>query len=169
MMSHGERAGLIAVGGLGVGAALMFFFDPEMGHRRRARVRLAVARVAGGARSDEAIGARVRAVLARSVSYPRSITVTVANGHVVLGGPVIAREVEQLLRRVRRVGGVRSVRSRMDAHDWAADVPGLQGVAKRPRRMGGWELLERRWSTGAKLVGSAALGALALRGAHALR
>jgi hypothetical protein len=75
----------------------------------------------------------------------------------------------RLLRRVRRVRGVRSVRSRMDAHDWAADVPGLQGLAKRPRRMGGRGLLERRWTTGATLAGSAALGALALRRTHALR
>ena len=171
MLSEGEREGLVAAGGLALGATLMYFFDPGAGGRRRARVRAALAPGGSGTttRSDEAIGDRVRAIIARSVSYPRSITVDVENGHVLLGGPVIAREVEKLLERIRRVGGVRSVRSRMEAHDWAADVPGLQGVATRPRRMGGRELFEWGWPAGARIVGGAALSALAIRGVRALR
>ena len=167
MLSNGERDGLMLVGGLGLGAALMFFFDPSAGRRRRARARGSVSRVIERRSSDEAIGARVRSVLARSVSHPRSISVEVANGRVVLGGPVIAREVDRLLRRVRKLRGVRGVRSRLEAHDWAADVPGLQGVVERRRRRG-LGLIERGWPTGVKLVGGAALGALALRGARSL-
>jgi hypothetical protein len=147
----------------------MYFFDPRVGSGRRARVRRVLIGGTRGGRTDEAIGDRVRAILARSVSYPRSITLDVKNGHVLLGGPVIAREVEGLLARVRRVRGVRGVRSRMEAHDWAADVPGLQGAAKRPRRMGGRELLEWGWPTGARIVGGAALSALAIRGVRAIR
>jgi hypothetical protein len=199
MRSYERRDGLMLAGGLGLGAALMFFLDPSEGRRRRSRTLRAVVRsvgvagraaggstralrhrgrrVAAGVGSgrteaqppDEAIAAQVREVLARSVSFPGSITATVERGHVVLGGPVIAREVEGLLSRLRKVRGVRSVRSRMDAHDRAADVPGLQGVAERPRWRRGRELLESGWPTRITLVGGATLGALALRRARSLR
>ena len=180
MQQYEERDGLMLAGGLGLGAALMFFFDPNEGRRRRTRTRQAIARIVGVAAgvgstladvqpADDVIAARVRSVLDRSVSYPRSVTVTVEQGRVILSGPVIAREVEKLLSRVRKVRGVRSVRSQLDAHDWAADVPGLQGAATPPRRMRGRELLAHGWPTGLKLVGGAAIGAFALRRARSIR
>lgn len=164
-----KREALIAAGGIALGAGLMSIFDPSVGRRRRARLRRALRRIGGRRLADEAIGARVRSVLARSVSHPRAITVDVKQGRVVLGGQVIAREVDGLLRRVRKVRGVRGVRSRMEAHDWAADVPELQGVATRPRRLAGWDVLGWRWPAGAGVVGGTALGALAVRGVRALR
>ncbi|HET7623592.1 MAG TPA: BON domain-containing protein [Gemmatimonadaceae bacterium] len=169
MASNAKREALIAIGSVGLGASLMYIFDPGMGHPRRARLRRAVRRMGRRRLSDEAVEARVRLVLARSVSHPRAITVDVSQGRVVLSGSVIAREVDGLLRRVRRVRGVRGVRSSMDAHDWAADVPGLQGAAERPRRLAGWEVLGWRWPAGAGIVGGTALGALAVRGVRALR
>ncbi len=169
MSRNAEREGLLAAAAVGLGAGLMYFFHPGAGRRRRARTRRALARVGRRRLSDAALAERVERVLARSVSHPRSITVEVKQGRVVLGGPVIAREVDSLLRRVRRVRGVRGVRSRMDAHDWAADVPGLQGVAERPRRLAGWEVLDWRWPAGAGIVGGTALGALAVRGVRSLR
>lgn len=169
MVSNAGREALIVIGSVGLGAGLMYIFDPAAGRRRRARLRRALRQVGRQRLSDEAIDARVRSVLARSVSHPRAITVDVHQGRVVLGGPVIAREVDGLLRRVRRVRGVRGVRSSMEAHDWAADVPGLQGVAERPRRLAGWEVLGWRWPAGAGIVGGTALGALAVKGVRALR
>ena len=179
MQQYGERDSMMLAGGLGLGAALMFFFDPSEGRRRRAHTRQGITRIVGMAAgaatpaelqpADDVITARVRSVVERSVSYPRSVTVTVEQGRVILGGPVIAREVERLLSRVRKVRGVLSVRSQLDAHDWAADVPGLQGAATPPRRMGGREMLAHGWPTGLKLVGGAAIGALALRRARSLR
>lgn len=199
MRSYEERDGLVLAAGLGLGAALMYFLNPREGRGRRTRTRRAVGRAAGaagraarsGARelrqrggrvaagvglssgedrsSDEVIAERVRSVIARSVSYPGSITMTVEQGNVVLAGPVIAREVERLLSRLRKVRGVRSVRSRLEAHDWAADVPGLQGVAERPRRMRPRELLAHEWPTGLRVAGGLALGALAIRTARSLR
>jgi hypothetical protein len=169
MASNAKRDALIALGSMGLGAGLMYFFDPRAGRRRRARLRRNLERAGRRSLSDEAIAARVKSVLARSVSHPKAITVDVQQGRVVLGGPIIAREVDSLLRRVRRVRGVRGVRSSMDAHDWAADVPGLQGVAEHPRRMAGWEVLGWRWPAGAGIVGGTALGALAVKGVRALR
>ena len=169
MISNATREALGVIGGIGVGAGLMFVFDPSVGRRRRARLRRALRRAGRRILSDASIEARVRSVLARSVSHPGAVTVDVRQGRVVLGGQVIAREVDGLLRRVRRVRGVRGVRSRMAAHDWAADVPELQGVASRPRRLAGWEVLGWGWPAGAGIVGGTALGALAVRGARSLR
>ncbi len=169
MSRNAERDALLAAAGMGLGAGLMYLFDPSAGRRRRARARRALAHIGRRRLSDEAVAARVERVLARSVSHPGSITVAVKQGRVVLGGPVIAREVDGLLRRVRRVRGVRGVRSQMEAHDWAADVPGLQGAAERPRLLAGWEVLDWRWPAGAGIVGGTALGALAVRGVRALR
>ncbi len=169
MSRNAEREALLAAAGVGLGAGLMYFLDSGAGRRRRARARRALARIGRRRVSDEAVAARVRRVLARSVSFPCAIAVDVKQGRVVLEGPVIAREVDGLLRRVRRVRGVRGVRSRMAAHDWAADVPGLQGLARKPRRLAGWEVLGWRWPAGAGIVGGTALGALAMRGMRALR
>jgi hypothetical protein len=169
MVSNARREALIALGGIVLGAGLMAIVDPSMGRRRRERLRRVLRRVGRSRLSDEAIGARVGSVLARSVSHPSAITVDVRQGRVVLGGQVIAREVDGLLRRVRRVRGVRGVRSRMEAHDWAADVPELQGVATRPRRLAGWDVVGWPWPAGAGIVGGTALGALAVRGVRALR
>ncbi|HET7549688.1 MAG TPA: BON domain-containing protein [Gemmatimonadaceae bacterium] len=169
MRSITKREAVAAIGGMGVGAGLMFILDPSAGRKRRARLRRALRRAGRRILSDTVIEARVRSVLTRSVSHPRAITVDVKQGRVVLGGQVIAREVDGLLRRVRRIRGVRGVRSRMEAHDWAADVPELQGVASRPRRLAGWEVLGWRWPAGAGIVGGTALGALAVRGVRSLR
>jgi len=169
MASNARREALIVTGSIGLGAGLMYMLAPGAGRGRRARLRRALGRIGGWRLSDEVIESRVRSVLARSVSHPRAITVGVRQGRVVLGGPVIAREVDGLLRRIRRIPGVRGVRSRMEAHDWAADVAGLQGVAERPRRLAGWEEMGWRWPAGAALAGGAALGMLAARGVRSLR
>ncbi len=169
MISNARREAAILVAGIGLGASLMYLYDPRAGRLRRARTLRALERLGRRRSSDDVVESRVRSVLARSVSHPVAITVRVEQGRVTLGGPVIAREVDGLLRRLRRVRGVRGVRSEMDAHDWAADVPGLQGVAARPRRLGGWEVLGWRWPAGAGILGGTALGALAVRGARALR
>ncbi len=169
MTSKGRRDALMLVAGVGLGAGLMYFCDPRSGAERRGGARRALQRVGRHRSSDELVAARVRTVVARSVSHPAAIAVTVEQGRVTLGGSVIAREVDALLRRVRRVHGVIAVRSEMDAHDWAADVPGLQGIAERPRRLPGLEEMGWRWPAGAGIVGGTALGALAVRGVRALR
>lgn len=148
---------LLFVAGAAIGAGLMFLLDPDRGNRRRALARdkaLSAGRRAGdelgakarhlgnrarglvaSARSrfqaeeadDEVVEERVRADLGRVVSHPTSILVRVEHGVVTLGGPILVQEREALISAVRRVRGVRDVEDRLETHQSAAGVPGLQG------------------------------------------
>ena len=141
----------------GIGVALMYLFDPQMGKRRRALIRdqfvragnkagdtfsatqaevshrakgavmEARQRVSRGPISDEMLVERVRAQLGRASSHPRSIVVTAHDGIVTLSGPVLADEVVALLARVRSVPGVQDLDNQLEVHEQAGRVPGLQG------------------------------------------
>lgn len=147
-------------GGLGLGAALMYLFDPDKGRRRRALVRdravhvyhkaadglgYASRGVAQRARalsartrslltqswvSDEVLAERVRSKVGHVLFHPGSIEVSVKDGRVILAGPILAGEVEDLLARVSRVRGVTGIENRLDIHEEADGVPGLQGGIK---------------------------------------
>jgi uncharacterized membrane protein len=163
-----------------IGASAMYFLDPQSGRRRRARTRdqlvharrrLSEARsvtardlshraqgIAAGTRrlwraervSDDVLVGRVRSALGRTVSHPHAIEVAAGDGHVMLQGPVLAREVAPLLRAVRRVPGVRSVADHLTAHEEAGSVSSLQGGV--PRRGHRFELMQDNWSPAARLV-----------------
>jgi hypothetical protein len=126
------------VGGVGVGAGLMYVCDPEKGRRRRAllrdrtssilrearvnvgkksrdvrnRVRGLVAEVSTHFRCDavsnEVLEERVRSQMGRVVSEAGDIEVLANDGQVILRGVVPAGEVFERL--LRRVSGVRGVR-----------------------------------------------------------
>jgi uncharacterized membrane protein/osmotically-inducible protein OsmY len=147
----------VMLAGVGIGAGLMYFLDPERGRRRRARVRDriahtanlsadclgatgrdlahratgAAARVRGALRPDRAddivLIERVRAQLGRFVSHPHAIDVEAANGRVTLRGPILQGEVKRLIRAVERVRGVREVVNDLTEHPRAGNVPALQG------------------------------------------
>ena len=145
------------VGGLGVGAALMYLFDPERGNRRRALLRDKAFHVAHSAgekldvRSRDAanrlhgllartkslvtrervpdtlLAERVRSRIGHVVSHPGSIEVTVQDGRVTLVGPALTRELDPLLCEVERVRGVAGVENKLELHEEPGSVPGLQG------------------------------------------
>ena len=152
------RTGAMLLGGLGLGAALMYVLDPERGKRRRGLVRdkaLKAARKAGDTldarsrdlrnrargvsaglkaktRSEEVSDAvleeRVRAEIGRSVSSPGAIDVTAFEGVVTLSGAVLAREVDDLLSAARGVRGVEEVENRLQIYETPEAVPALQGT-----------------------------------------
>lgn len=112
----------IPLGGMAIGATLMYLLDPDQGRRRRALLRdqvisiatrvddavEAIARdlsnraqgLAAEARSmfveedvpDEVLLNRVRSEMGRAVSHPSAIEVTAEQGRVTLSGLVLADE-----------------------------------------------------------------------------
>lgn len=164
------RAGLVFAA---LGAAAVYLFDPQRGNRRRAvlrdkmvrfvkdtgdglartaeytrgRCRGLVAEATARLRSDDApdvvIAERVRSTLGRVVSHPRAIVVRCSEGIVTLAGPILAREVDDLLSAVRHVRGVRGIDNRLEVHR-RADVPALHGGS--PRHGPAHGIMEVNWS-----------------------
>lgn len=185
--------GLRLMSAAGLGAGLMYLFDPDRGKRRRALVANKVthaARVAGDQTgktgrdlrnhlqgvvatieslfqttedSDDVLQARVRSKLGRVVSHPSAIEVKALNGLIILSGPILAKEVHPLLDTVIRIHGVKNIENRLEAHEQAGDISALQGG--RPRRGQGFGPLKTNWSPTTRLVASAAGSALLVYGA----
>ena len=130
---------LAFIGGVGVGALIMYFLDPTAGDRRRAVARekvLKTGRQAGEAiegrtkdlanrargvaartrsrfesdtPSDGVLAQRVRTALGRIVSHPKLINIAARRGEVTLTGTVSEEEARALSEAVRRVRGVTDV------------------------------------------------------------
>jgi uncharacterized membrane protein len=192
MRSDTSDSGLGILGAFGMGVALMYFLDPGRGARRRALVRDKIVhglhktedaaettardlrnRAQGMAAEvrgrfdredvdDDVLIARVRAAMGRAVSHPSSIAVSVAGGRVTLSGPILAREADELLSSVRSVRGVEDVVDRLEVHERADDVPGLQGGTAR--RGDEFELFQENWTPAARVLVGATGGALAFAG-----
>lgn len=142
MRRHSEVAWGLC--GMGLGACLMYWFDPRQGRRRRALLRDQL--LAAGARldresrktwrnarnraygmfreaghlfqedhaTDEVLRERIRACLGRVVSHASDIQVAVRDGCATLSGPVAAEEVDDLLAAVAGVRSVRNVESQLE-------------------------------------------------------
>jgi len=76
---------------------------------------------------------RVRAQLGRAVSNPHAIQVGAREGRVVLSGPVLASEVDELIDAVSSVPGVTGVDDHLAVHPRAGSIPSLQGSGRRER------------------------------------
>ena len=176
-----------------LGAAAMYYLDPQRGRYRRALVRdglvhaklqaeheLGVVRrdarnrVAGmSARlrsmldtrqpDDSVLEARVRACLGRVVSHPGSVGVESQGGIVRLTGPILEDEVPLLIASVRRVHGVAGIRDDLEVHAEPGRVPGLQG--QPARRVGDRaEFMQANWAPATRAVGLLAGTMAALHG-----
>jgi hypothetical protein len=136
------------------GAAAAYFFDPDVGRRRRALVRdqlvhwytvlrqdlsaelrdvsnrargaAAAARRIGrpAPLTDDAIAGRIRTRL-RSLEQPAGIRVDVRDGRVHLAGPVLVRDAERVRRIVRRIPGALELMDELEVHAMP-DVPALR-------------------------------------------
>jgi uncharacterized membrane protein len=112
--------------------------------------------------SDDVLVARVRSKLGRIVSHPSSIEVAANQGRVVLSGPILAHEVNDLLACMRGVPGVKEVDNLLNVHKQPGDLPGLQGG--EPRSGDRFDLMQENWSPTSRLLTGAAGGALAVYG-----
>lgn len=178
--------------GLGLGTAAMFLLDPDRGKRRRAllrdkvdwctrktsegfkvtardfnnRARGIASTVQSKFRAEEpddnVIVDRVRAKLGRVVSHPHAINVTASKGNVTLSGPILEKEVGNLLTCVKRVHGVNEVSNNLEVHQVAGNHPALQGGTEPAGRQ--FEFFQENWSPAARVVASSAGAALAIYG-----
>jgi uncharacterized membrane protein len=185
---------LLFLGGIGLGAGLMYIFDPDKGRRRRATARDAAHQIANALddalgktsrdlsnraqglvaeldsifrceeADDDVVAERVRSKLGRAVSHPHAIHVAVNQGRVTLSGQILAREVDQLLERVWSVRGVTGIENRLEAHEQAGGVSSLQGGI--PRRGETPELMQSNWSPAIRFLVGIGGGALTLYGAR---
>jgi uncharacterized membrane protein len=173
----------ILISGLGLGAGLMFLLDSSAGRRRRALVRDKLAYcqrklqdgfqatsrdlknrgtgLLAGLKSfskrddlpDQVLVARVRSKLGRVCSHPRAIEVTVSRGDVTLSGPVLAYEMNDIISAVSSVRGVKRLENRLEGHQEAGQVSGLQGPSERLGER--TELMQAHWSPASRfLVGA---------------
>ena len=152
--------GVALIGGVGLGATLMYMFDPDRGKRRRALVQDKVIaaghkaedltgkmtrdvrnRIYGTAAeikslfsreevSDDVLVARVRSKLGRRPVHDGALNVTANNGVITLTGPVLTDELPKVLRSVRFVRGVKGIDNRLEVHNKAGSVSALQGTAQ---------------------------------------
>lgn len=136
------------LGGLGLGAGLMYILDPVAGRKRRKTVAdkagsiqrtsaSAIGRVSRdigkeawgllaeaqgafeGPIEDDALAEQVRTRLGRTVSHPDNVQVSVENGVVTLAGTVAAAEFDRLVSGVLRVRGVQDVNDQLDVRPTA--------------------------------------------------
>jgi BON domain len=170
--------------GAGLGAALAFIADPRGGRRRRAIVRDRFVRasrttrhafdatardianrtsgIVAAARSrweDESVDdrrllERVRAKLGRVSSHPHAIDVDVVHGNVTLRGPILAREVDDVLAAAGGVRGVVSVTNALTPHQSADGVPALQGEGSVAGSS--FDILQRNWAPATQMLVTAA-------------
>jgi uncharacterized membrane protein len=176
--------------GMLLGAGAMYFLDPDRGARRRSLVRDQLVhaghkvghgmsstardtrnRAAGAvvelksrlheeSVDDTVLHERVRSAIGRVVSHPGSISVTAFEGRITLSGQVLAEEVDNLIRQVKQVRGVREVRNEMEMHRAAGRVSSLQGQGHRPREASSLE----KWPSPIRLVLGAVSSLVALKG-----
>jgi uncharacterized membrane protein len=177
---------------LGLGAGVMYFYDPDRGRRRRALVRDKVNRMIN--QSDDFIDKatrdlrnrtrgtlaeatamlsereapdwileeRVRAELGRVARHSRAIEVSASQGSVSLSGPILADDVERVLSRAAAVRGVKGVDNHLDVHQTSADIPALQGNS--PLREPRMEFAQENWSPTARLLAGVGGGFLTIYG-----
>jgi uncharacterized membrane protein len=185
---------LLFLGGIGLGAGLMYIFDPDRGRRRRATARDAAHHIVNAfddalgktsrdmsnraqgfvaelnsilrceEADDDVVAERIRSKLGRAVSHPHAIHVSVNQGRVTLSGQILAREVDQLLNRVWSVRGVTGVENRLEAYEQPGGVSSLQGGI--PHRGETPELTQSNWSPAIRFLVGIGGGALALYGAR---
>jgi uncharacterized membrane protein len=161
-----NRTRIVFLGGLGLGASLMYALDPASGRHRRARMRDRVRSLAGRERgaalpgsagaSDRVLADRVCAAVGRAVSHPGAIQVEVREGCAILTGQVLESETRELLRRVGRVAGVTAVDDRLERHRTADGVVALRGSTRVPRHGLERDVWPPAWRV---IAGTAGLGA----------
>jgi len=153
--------GLVLLSGIGVGAGLMYVFDPDRGGRRRALMRDKVESATNKATAyaekmsrdirnraqglaaetaaifndgeirDDVLVERVRAAMGRVPVHYGALKVTAAKGIVTLSGEALANELPPLMAAIRNVRGVKDVVSELNVHGEDDERSSSQGSLRQ--------------------------------------
>lgn len=176
--------------GLGVGAGMMYFLDPDNGERRQKLVRDQVIRwrnqgdeaietgihdlrnrakgmlaeatayVGNEPASDWVLSERVRAKLGVLTRHGSAIQVDVREGRAVLSGDALADEVDRIAQGVALVRGIKGVENHIRTHADASQIPALQPVSRPEDGHNG-----KIWTPSTRLLAGIGGGTLVLYGA----
>jgi len=165
---------------LGLGAGLMYFFDPQYGNRRRSLVRdrangwvnsmdnfldgamedarnrtrgvLAEmsAKLNDQGAPDWILEERVRANLGRLASHSRAVDIRADGGRIILSGPVLRDEADLIVKTTRRTRGVHEVDNQLQLVDDPMDIPALQGTVSKRGAIPEWK--QENWSPAMRLL-----------------
>jgi uncharacterized membrane protein len=169
---------------LGLGAGLMYFFDPHYGNRRRALVRdkanswvnsmdnfldganedmrnrtrgvLAEmsAKLSDQGAPDWILEERVRANLGRVAGHSRAIDIRADGGRIILSGPALREEADLIVKTAARTRGVHEVENQLQLFDDPSDIPALQGTSSSTNRALP-EWQQQNWSPAMRLLSGA--------------
>src|SRR5262245_47641987 len=120
------RAAAVLAAGLGFGAGLMYYFDPDRGSRRRAHARNQMRRASHQIREsagtplralrrssadsdDDILTERARAALGHVVSHAHALALKASRGVLTISGPILPGEIRLALTALRKVSGVRRI------------------------------------------------------------
>jgi hypothetical protein len=172
------------INGALLGAGALYFFDPQLGRRRRALLEDQFRRIGRQASegldaalrdlsnrahgtcaelqhlvsaeqvSDDVLCQRIRSLAGRYLSNASALKVDVSEGCVCLSGPVFAQEAGPLVHAVRAARGVRHVENDLELHESPGNIPSMQGIRRRSGELP--ELLQANWAPGTRLVAGAA-------------
>lgn len=178
---------------MGLGAGLMYFFDPQHGERRRMMVRnkanrfvndldtsidMAMqdarnrtrgvlsemtARLSDEGAPDWILEERVRTNLGRMARRARALTVTANGGRVTLSGPILREDEDAIVKAAMRTRGVHGVDNQLRVVDTPQDIPALQGDPSS-RREARSDWAQRSWSPATRLLSSVGGSLLTLYG-----
>jgi hypothetical protein len=110
LMDKGSRFSRLLGRGVSIGAR-------DVGHRFQGLVAKGSHAFRSGSVEDSTLVERVRSELGRVAFHPSSIKVTARNGLVTLSGPVFQDEYKRLLKKVRKLSGVRFIDDRLDQRE----------------------------------------------------
>lgn len=157
----------------GIGAALVYLFDPVSGNRRRTLMRERAnrtvhdaqrfldaasrdlqnrslgmieemrSRLAGLEVDDDKLVRRVAAKLGHHMMRAKDVGITAEGGVVTLHGPVLSTEIDSVIRAVHRIPGVKELRNQLEIHEASEDMA---------------QTLRKKWTPARRLaIGSAGL------------
>lgn len=178
---------------IGLGAGLMYFFDPQQGARRRAMVRdkanrfvntmdtslekaledsrnrtrgvlsEMIARLSDQGAPDWILEERVRSNLGRMARHARGVSVTADGGRIILSGPVLREDEDTIVKTAMRTRGVRGVDNQLQMFDSDESIPALQGQPSSQREPRP-DWAQRTWSPSTRLLSSVGGSLLTLYG-----